>query len=46
MGKNGTHGHLNFLSTFGIVFLSTITPTETRMKPNNVPILHNCIIII
>lgn len=44
IGRNGTHGHLNFLSTFGIVFLSTITPIETRTKANNVPILHNFII--
>ena len=44
IGTNGTQGHLNFLSAFGIVFLRTITPIETRTKANNVPILHNFII--
>ena len=45
IGVTGTPGHLNFLSTSGIVFLKTITPTDTAKKADRVPILHNSISI-
>ena len=42
-GVIGTPGHLNFLSTSGIVRRNTMIPTETKKNANNVPILHNSI---
>src|SRR6478672_8259954 len=38
-GIKGTHGVLNALGASGSFFLKTITPIQTRMNANKVPIL-------
>ena len=46
IGINGTNGTLNGLGVFGLVFLIMITPTDTKIKANKVPILHKSVSIV
>ena len=39
IGTKGTHGVLNGLGKFGSRLRKTITPTQTRTKASNVPML-------